>query len=400
MEQEECALLVINPLNFKQLNMLHGYAYGDKVLVNLGNYLNERAHKNPGWRVFRLSDDRFLLLITGGFSHQRLAEIASTIIDESYSLGMMTHPPLVIGIAEKRNDLPYQGPLLKGALIALNSTRADNPIQFYNTDLEKRLVGANAIEQLLVRVIGGEEGLFSLCFQPIHECASGRIVAFEALARLKDLQLGEISPEEFIPIAERQQLITPLGMVIFPMALTLIKGLGQRGVTDLRVAINVSPLQLLDNTFIDFIKRSLNEHAIAPSSIELELTESAFADEQMGLTEQLRQLRTLGIRLSIDDFGSGYSSLNRLRSLQFDTLKLGWSFIQQVKGEEDTNFLSDIISMAHHIGKRVVAEGVETEEQRDLLQSIKCDLLQGYLLGRPLSLEEALALPFPGDCHD
>lgn len=391
LKESDCALMVINPVNFKQLNMLYGYAHGDEVLIKLAARLSAIADEHDGWQAFRLSDDRFLLLVTGAYDHWKLTDVASSLIADSVSLGLIARPALAIGVAQRRGDTPYRTALLTQALIALNSTSGANPIQFYNIDLESRLVQANAIEQLLRRAIDGEEELITLAFQPMYDCTSGRIVAFEALARLSDGALGNVSPEHFIPIAERQQLITPLGMLLFPMALTLIERLKEQGIADVRVTINVSALQLLDDSFMNFIRTYLVQHNIEAQAIELELTESAFAYEEDGLTERLMLLRSLGIRLSIDDFGSGYSSLSRLRSLPFDILKLGKPFIQEIEKIEHAHFVSDIISMAHHIDKRVVAEGVETEAQRARLCAIGCDLLQGYLLGKPLTLEEVLA---------
>ncbi len=390
MKESSSALMIINPVNFKQLNMLYGYAHGDEVLIKLAARLTALSVEHEGWQPFRLSDDRFLLLITGLSGEVELTDVALSIIADSVSLGLVSRPALAIGIAETPLDEPGRSSLLTHALIALNSTSGANPVQFYNIDLESRLMYDNAIEQLLKRAIDGQGELVTLAFQPIVECSSGKTVAYEALARLADGKLADVSPEQFIPIAERQQLITPLGMLLFPKALTLIERLKKEGITDVRVAINVSALQLMDDIFMNFIRTQLSERGIEAEAIELELTESAFAYEEDGLTDRLMGLRSLGIRLSIDDFGSGYSSLSRLRSLPFDTLKLASPFIQGIELSEHAHFVSDIISMAHHIKKRVVAEGVESEAQRAHLCHIGCDLLQGYLLGRPLSLEEVL----------
>ncbi len=400
MDGADCALMVINPVNFKQLNMLYGYAHGDAVLIKLAAYLDALACSHQGWLAFRLSDDRFLFLVTGSFKEKELTEMALSIIADSPSLGLVSRPALVIGIAERHFDEPDQTPLLTRALIALNSTDGTNPVQFYTVDLESRLIRDNTIAELLKRAIDGEAGIVTLAFQPIVECTSGRIVAYEALARLSDGELSTVSPEHFISIAERQQLITGLGTLLFPMALTLIERLKEQGITDVRLAINVSALQLMDDTFVNFVRTYLSTRSIDARAIELELTESAFAYEEDGLTERLMLLRTLGIGLSIDDFGSGYSSLSRLRTLPFDILKLGKPFIQEIEHAEHAHFISDIISMAHHIDKRVVAEGVETEAQRTLLNAMGCDLLQGYLLGRPLTLEEVLEQQGDGVRHE
>jgi EAL domain-containing protein (putative c-di-GMP-specific phosphodiesterase class I)/GGDEF domain-containing protein len=388
---KEHALMVINPLNFKRLNMLFGYAHGDEVLTHLAHALQEIADHNEGITAFRLSDDRFFLLVTKGADHWNLMSLATAILKQGMAVGLLSNPPVTIGISQRKKDSIIVGQLLKEALIALDTTSTSNPIQFFNVSLESQMVRSNAIEELLRRAIDGEEGLLSVKFQPIYACDTKRVVSFEALARLEDPQLGSIAPNEFISIAERQQLIVPLGKKILPMALQLVDRLNQRGIFGCRVAINISALQLMDDSFATFVSDQLAKRHIHPSRIEFELTESSFADDHL-LPRRLTELRNLGIRLSIDDFGTGYSSLDRLRQLQFDTIKLGNTFTQQIKNEYSQQFITAIVAMAHHIGKRVVAEGVETEEQRVYLKEINCDLIQGYLLSKPLDLLEALQL--------
>ncbi len=389
-EREPSALLVINPANFKRLNMLYGYAHGDTVLTNVAHFLQTLCEQEPRHRAYRLSDDRFLLSVTGQTNHEALADLSATITGQGRSLGLLSHPGLTIGISWAESRPKSRQTLLKEALIALDGSSSTNPVQFYNTALEAKLVRDSAIEGLLRRAIDGERGLISLSFQPIYECSTRKIVAFEALARLNSAELGPIGPDEFIPIAEKQQLIITLGTLLFPMALSLLQRLGEHGLDDIRVAINISALQLLDDNFIHAVKRELERTQVKTALIEFELTESAFIEDEEILSSRLKILRALGCRLALDDFGSGYSSLSRLRSLHFDTLKLGRPFITEVVDHSHALFINDIISMAHHLGMRVVAEGVENEDQRNRLALIKCDLIQGYLIGTPLTLDEAV----------
>jgi EAL domain-containing protein (putative c-di-GMP-specific phosphodiesterase class I)/GGDEF domain-containing protein len=385
------ALMIIDPLNFKLVNMLYGYSQGDEILKRIAQSLKATTSMLEETTAYRLSDDRFMIAFSHWTSQTALVDLGTSILEEGPQLGLFSHPSFLIGIAMGR-EASSRETLLKEATIALNAASSANPIQYYNIELEAKLRRIDGIEGELRRVINDEEGLLTVLFQPIYCCSDSRIHSFETLARLNSETLGSIPPDEFIPIAEQQQLITPLGKRIFPLAAELVNALQKAGHDDIRVAVNVSALQLLDRHFISFIREYVAQSGLDTSRVEFELTESSFTEDISTLLMRLEELRAMGFRLAIDDFGTGYSSLSRLRSLPFDTLKLGRSFTQTIDDEKSTLFIKDIISMVHHIGKRVVAEGVENEMQRQTLTRIGCDLLQGYLLAKPVTLDEALRL--------
>ncbi|NLA99221.1 MAG: EAL domain-containing protein [Spirochaetales bacterium] len=305
-----------------------------------------------------------------------------------------------IGLVQSTGPSHDATRLLKEALIALNSTSDSHLIQAYNTELEEKLIRVDAIEQEIKQALGGEEGIISLVFQPIYDGDVGQIVSFEALARMKSKKLGVIHPLEFIAIAEKRQLIIALGQKILSLACDFITQLRMRGIYEVSVAVNVSALQLMEDSFISHIVNLSKEKQIPITQLEVELTESVFAQDLQFIATQLEELRALGILVAIDDFGTGYSSLSRLETLPIDYLKLDRSFVEKLQNSGEHGFVSDIISLAHHIDKLVIAEGVETEEQEEELQKLGCDYMQGYLYSRPVPAEQALDLLLAAENND
>ena len=232
---------------------------------------------------------------------------------------------------------------------------------------------------------------FRLYFQPQIDCKTGRLLGFEALSRLEVQEIGPVAPPEFISIAEANFLIYDLGKIILKMACDFIRQLKQRGHGELTVAVNVSGLQLMRNEFTEELMEILRSTGTDTPSLELEITESILMENFDYIHDKLNVLREAGIGISLDDFGTGFSSLSRLRNLSVDSIKLDRTFIMKIQGPEDPKLMSeDIISMAHKNGLKVVAEGVETEGQRAYLVKHQCDILQGYLFSKPLSEKEAL----------
>jgi len=294
-----------------------------------------------------------------------------------------------------KSEGPYDSTrMLREALIALNATSVTNRIQFFNEHLEEILLERDAIESELKLAISSAPNGLSLVFQPIIESGSGKIRSFEALARLTSQKLGMISPLTFIQIAEQRQLIIPLGKKILSLACDFIATLQSSGYDSISVAVNISAIQLMHESFVPDLVSLLREKGVQNQNLELELTESVFTQDMELLSNQLSTIRTMGIRISIDDFGTGYSSLSRLGTLPIDTLKLDKQFVDKLQNNEAQarGLASDIISMAHHIGKVVVAEGVEEQEQRSILTNMECDLLQGYLFSKPIPAQYALKL--------
>lgn len=397
---QHLALIVLNPLNFRLVNILYGYDHGNSVLIQIGRHLREISIQKQNLQPFRLSDDRFLVVIKDEASLDHLLAICQELLCIKEDTNLVGSIAVSIGLVQSTGPCHDATRLLKEALIALNSTSASHPIQAYNTELEEKLVRVDAIEQEIKQALGGEEGIISLVFQPIYDGDVGQIVSFEALARMNSKKLGVIHPLEFIAIAEKRQLIIALGQKILSLACDFITQLRMRGIYEVSVAVNVSALQLMEDSFISHIVNLSKEKQIPLTQLEVELTESVFAQDLQFIATQLEELRALGILVAIDDFGTGYSSLSRLENLPIDYLKLDRSFVEKLQNSGEHGFVSDIISLAHHIDKLVIAEGVETEEQEEELQKLGCDYMQGYLYSRPVPAEQALDLLLAAENND
>jgi EAL domain-containing protein (putative c-di-GMP-specific phosphodiesterase class I) len=242
-------------------------------------------------------------------------------------------------------------------------------------------------EQEMYRAL--EEREFRLQYQPIFH-AGGSIAGFEALLRWFDPKRGNIPPSHFIPLAEETGLIIQLGNFVLHEACKQATEWHSRGLLTGRIAVNVSSLELARENFAEAVMLTLRQHYTPPELIELEVTETAIVNDFALAERHLRELRHHGISVAIDDFGTGYSSLGRLRQLTLDTLKVDRIFVDGVASSEaDRTVVGHIIGMAHTLGMTVVAEGVETDSQLEILRSLQCDQIQGFLLSRPLDWEVA-----------
>jgi EAL domain-containing protein (putative c-di-GMP-specific phosphodiesterase class I) len=248
------------------------------------------------------------------------------------------------------------------------------------------------LERNLRRAV--ERGEIEVHFQPILDRRGEVVVRFEALCRWSYPSLGYVSPARFIPIAEETGLIIPLGDYVLITACRQAKLWNRRrGSLPIQVAVNISPVQFNRADFVGKVARILDETGLNPNLLELELTESLSLGDVEAAIRKMRQLRALGISVAMDDFGAGYSSLNYLRRLPIDTLKIDRAFVNDIGCDSTSkNFVGSVISLAHGLGLKVVGEGVETVKQFDTLNSLMCDELQGFLLGKPVHSELAMAL--------
>ena len=290
---QHLALVVLNPLNFKLINLLYGYEHGNTVLIQIAKNLRTISRHKDNIRPFRLSDDRFLLIIKNEASLEELLLFCRDLLTINEEPGLVGSIGMSIGLVQSTGPTHDGTRLLKHALIALNSTSPVHQIQVYNTELEEMLIRADAIEQELKQALDGEEGILSLDFQPIYNSKISKITSYEALARMHSRKLGTISPIEFIAIAENRQLIIPLGQKILSLACDFIVQLRNRGIEDVTVAVNVSALQLMDETFISSVMLLANEKNIPFKQLEIELTESVFAQYVKTISAQLESVRHL-----------------------------------------------------------------------------------------------------------
>ncbi len=390
------AVLFIDLDNFKTINDSLGHQVGDRMLTvvaeRFGSVLREED------LLARLGGDEFVALLPriGGVhearavAHKLLALRERPITVDGHELPLS----MSIGIAAFPDDGTDVDTLLRHADMAMYGAKGAgrNTCQTFVPEMNTRAVERLQLDNALHRAIG-EDQLF-LVYQPQVDVRLGRTVGYEALLRWRHPELGLVSPDRFIPVAEVSGLIVPIGDWVMQHAFQQQRELKARGHSS-TMAINISAIQFRRTDFVQRVKQALASTGVEPSDIELEITESALMDPTAELLQRLDDLRELGIRLALDDFGTGYSSLSYLKRLPIQALKLDRSFVSDLPGDpEDAAISSATLSMASDLGVEVVAEGVETDAQRRFLQLRGCRLMQGYLFSQPVPAE---ALPVSVD---
>jgi EAL domain-containing protein (putative c-di-GMP-specific phosphodiesterase class I) len=282
---------------------------------------------------------------------------------------------------------------MKSADVAMYSAKSNgrNSCQYFTDGMNAAALERMELENDLRLAL--DRGAFRLHYQSQYDLSTGRLCGFEALLRWHHPTLGEIKPERLISIAEETRLILPLGSWVVNEAFRQLREWRDAGLTDVRMAINVSIRQLQDENFLSVLQTAMQHHEICAADIELEITESAVVENLHQVQTVLSTLRGFGVGLAIDDFGTGYSSLARLKHLPIQCVKIDRTFIQDIESQqEDAEICAAIIALAHSLRLRTVAEGVETEAQKAYLQRSNCDEMQGHLLGRPMSSDEVWSL--------
>ncbi|MBI3730519.1 MAG: EAL domain-containing protein [Burkholderiales bacterium] len=383
------ALLFLDLDHFKQINDALGHPFGDRVLLQVTQRLKKCIRQVD--TASRLGGDEFVLLL-----HEADAEgaeiCARRVLEElsaPFSLdGMNFTVTASIGIALYPADGQSMADLIKNADSAMYHVkeRGRSDFRFYQRQMNIGLLSRMKLDHAMRQAL--EHQLFRLHYQPQIELATGKLLGVEALLRWTDKDLGEVSPVQFIPVAEESGVIVPIGNWVMQTAIRQA-ALWNRDGQSMRVAINVSALQFQQANFVDSIAAALHEHDLPPQCIELELTESILIKDAEDALRKLESLAALGVKLAIDDFGTGYSSLSYLKRFPIYKLKIDRSFIDDLPGNEsDIAIVTAIIHLAHALKLRVIAEGVETQEQRDFLQQQQCDEMQGYLFSQAMSAEE------------
>ncbi|MDD2393592.1 MAG: EAL domain-containing protein [Eubacteriales bacterium] len=391
----KCALISINMSTVQSLVKIHGFHYTQDLVKRTGEEL--RKYCSEDRMLFITYWDRFLFYVRGYSTDEELTGICSDISDVMKSMLRVDRIGAGIGvIVFDRNAENDVDQLLKKLLIASEKSAMSNDddfkVFFYNDEMEEQIRREEDIRRELIRVAYDEDhnALF-MQYQPVYDLKSDRICGFEALARLNSEKLGRVGPAEFIPIAERTKLIIQVGRRIIRMVFRFILRLREAGVSDMPVSINISAIQLLSENFAGEFLAIMDEMMIDPSSVEIEITESVFADEYDRINEVIAVLNEEGVGVAIDDFGTGYSSLARERELNVSCLKIDKFFVDRLLIDDPDKLITcDIISIAHKLGHTTIAEGVEHEDQMSYLAAHGCDKIQGFLISRPLDEDVAL----------
>lgn len=384
-------VLFLDICRFKNINDSLGHTIGDKVLIIVAKrLLRLLAAKDV---VARLGGDEFAIILKDLSTAQKAVKVARKIhekISEPFSLsGNSIFITLNIGIASFESEYSSPEEILRDADIAMHHAKeTGSGAAIFDTALRARFLDRIKLESDLRFAIERKE--LSMHYQPLIALKDGEIIGFEALLRWQHASRGSISPAEFIPIAEDSGLIIPITTWILEQTCTQIAKwrLLAPNYNDLIVSVNISGKHLVHESLIDDVEKSLTAAGLPPAALKLEITESAAMENAERTIQILNRLKELGVMLSIDDFGTGYSSLSHLHRLPFDTLKIDRSFVYSVgeKGE-NSEILQTIISLAKNLKMRVIAEGIETENQLALLQNLGCDYGQGYLMSKPMPAE-------------
>lgn len=394
-QETKYAVLQIGLDSLKQVNDNLGYGYGDELLKSFSEMVREIVADDG--EVYRLGGDELVALLPFADSNMSSIERIIGELEQRYDSVCQIHNTshslrYCGGIAlfrDAQNNLNVWGKNAD-AVVAKAKYHRDGKIYWYDDELMNDTIRMHQIEVELKSAIQAQQ--LYLVYQPKVDVASAEIVGAEALIRWSHPDLGIVPPNEFISVAERTAQIVPIGRWVIEQAVAQI-ALWQRQGHDLCISINVSSLQFAHDDIYPFIKQTLANASVPPSCLQIEITETAMMDEHSKVAQVCAQLQGLGVTVAIDDFGVAYSSLNYLKKLPIDVLKIDKSFIDEcVNDKTDHMIVRTIVQMGHNLGKVVVAEGVETDEQRAILEQEQCHQYQGYLFSKPVTAEEFASL--------
>ena len=393
------AILFLDLDRFKVINDTLGHTMGDLLLRSVAERL--RKFTREGDTIARMGGDEFTFLLTGLNQVDEAVKTAQSILDvlkHPFNLeGHEVHITPSIGIS----IFPYDGndgvTLVKNADAALNRAKEQGRTnyQLYTPVMNAKAFERMTLENSLRKAL--EKGEFTLYYQPQVDLDSGEIIGMEALLRWEHPDLGLVSPAQFIPMAEETGLIVPIGEWVLRTACAQNKKWQELGYKPMHIAVNLSARQFNEKNLVDMISGVLRETGLDPQWLDLEITESVIMSHLESTIATMRDLHHLGIQISIDDFGIGYSSLSYLKKFPVHTLKIDQSFIREITTDpDDAAITAAVIAMGHSLKLKVIAEGVETMEQLQLLKGLKCDRMQGYLFSRPVPAQTITPLLMEG----
>ncbi len=385
------AVLFLDLDRFMGINDSLGHTLGDQFLQAVAIRLKECVEADD--TVARLGGDEFVIILSQVSKPEDAAAVAQKVLERLAVpvelAGQTIFRTVSIGITLFPEDGDEVSGLLRNADLAMYQAKDQgrNNFQFYRREQQAKVVENLALETLLRHALPRDE-LF-LHYQPQVETVSNRLLGMETLLRWQPAEGEPVSPTKFIPLAEETGLIVPIGDWVLQQACAQNKAWQEAGLPPLRVAVNVSGVQFKQTDFVARVESILAESGLAPRYLELELTESFIMKDIEQTRQTLQGLKRLGVHLAVDDFGTGYSSLSYLKNFPIDRLKIDQSFVRDIsRNSNDAAITTAIIAMGHSLGMKVIAEGVETKEQLDFLRRHRCDEIQGYYFGRPMSKDD------------
>lgn len=400
-EESQFAVFLIDLDNFKFFNDQYGHEVGNKMVVEVGNRLRTMMREID--LVARLDGDEFVVIQKDAKCCESVAEVAKrimSVVTEPYeyrgftlktavSIGISSFPGDV-RITEDESSLGEE--IVNNAAVALQEAKLNgrNQYQFFDEKMRLRLTARIQLERDLKIALQDEQ--FEVFYQPKINIHTRQCTGAEALVRWRHPVNGYVSPDAFVPLAEETGLIIELGEWILQSACNMTQELQQKGYSALNVAVNISAVQFTDGNLLPMISNALEQSQLRPECLELEITESAVMHDPEMVIDSLHELSEFGAKLAIDDFGTGYSSLAYLKRFPVDTLKIDRAFITDISSDyDDVAIVEAVLGLGKHFNMKVVAEGVEDEEQLNFLKAQGCDIAQGYFISKPLSADKYLA---------
>jgi predicted signal transduction protein with EAL and GGDEF domain len=367
---------------------------GDKILVRIGTHLRQILRSED--TLARFGGDEFVILIDEMARKSDIREVVKMIqrsFDKPFDVeGVHFTISASMGLQIAQESQDDHADLVHNAQLAMYKAKGvgKNHCVEYTSKMREGVVNILAVENDLKRALKANE--FETFYQPIINLADGTLYGFEALARWRHPERGLVGPGEFIPVAEETGLIIPLGALVLRNACNALREWQKMypAMENVTMAVNISAKQFAEASLVHDVKGVLEESCLSPECLKLEITETVVMLDAMESSGRLNRLKGLGLKLAIDDFGTGYSSMSYLQKFPVDQLKIDLSFVRRMeRSSENIEIIRAIVNMAHSLRLQVVAEGIETDRQRDLLYSLQCDYGQGYLYSRPVPTGEA-----------
>lgn len=391
-EKSVVAVMFIDIDDFRKINDGMGLIIGDELVQVFGQYLKELQSEHV--IVSHFNSDIYCMAIYDPCGSRKVEEIYKTIqnrLKEPFLLSSRQELNITIcaGVSEYPEAAKTALELINCAEIVMYKSKSEgkNAIQYFDAPILNKFLKNISIENKLKEAIFNKQ--FTLNYQPQYDAKSGKLRGVEALIRWKDHGGKMINPNDFIPIAERNGSIISIGNWVIDEALCTYAKWKTKFDCHFIMSINISAIQYKRPDFVESLMALLSNYNVLPEEVELEITESVLIDDFKEVIDKMHSLRNYGVRVSLDDFGTGFSSLSYLKGLPIDTLKIDKSFIDTVTSDSTTQIITEsIVRMVKRLGFETVAEGVETKEQYEYLKSIQCDNIQGYYLGKPMSDED------------
>ncbi|MCK8059345.1 MULTISPECIES: EAL domain-containing protein [unclassified Fusibacter] len=386
----EGAIFYIDIDNFKYINDTYGHTLGDVVLIELADRLRSLAVNDL--QIARISGDEFVVVLKGITERRALIdqvkELLRVITEQVVIEDRILKVSASIGITIYPSDAKDLTSLLRNADLAMYSAkeRTDRDFIFYDETIKSEMLERIHMENYLKSALDYDE--IFVVFQPIVSVPDQTIVGFESLIRWRHPEIGLISPVQFIPIAEKTGLINTIGLYVLESSIKQIKKINSGSEVKRHISVNISVVQLLNNQFVEKVVNLLKTYDLPAQELTLEVTESLALEHDSQIIEKLVTLRELGIGISLDDFGSGYSSINNLLNLPITTLKVDRNLVQKTNGQHVNALVEAVVSYCHQTGIYVVAEGVEDSMQLNAMIKLGCDNIQGYYYSKPIEISD------------